>query len=131
MKPTSTGPSSTPKALPKPGSSRSAFKAVAASRRTSRPTLKRQHAKRSWSLDGEASSGSDGDGTDVEEPPAEPGFIPEHVFKDYYEFQHCGGENALMFFVHHPEHDEWGPWIMAPGNYAKALEKYIPSSERK
>ena len=63
-------------------------------------------------------------------PEAEAKMIPRDVFEMYYAFQHCGGENALMFFVHNPQHEEWGPWIMTHGNYTKALDMYIKPEDR-
>lgn len=52
-------------------------------------------------------------------------FIPREVFLQYEAFRQEGRENALMFFVHNPEHDKWGPWIMTHGNYAEAMKRYL------
>ena len=54
--------------------------------------------------------------------------IPEDIFKAYEAFKESGVENTLMFFVHNPEHKEWGPWIMTGDNYARAKAKYIALS---
>lgn len=48
--------------------------------------------------------------------------IPLGIFKLYKEFQDAGRENALRFFVHNPEYEEWGAWIMI--NYTKARDQY-------
>lgn len=50
--------------------------------------------------------------------------VPEHVFVAYEAFRQAGTENALMYFVHNPDHKRWCPWIMAKGNYAKAKAAY-------
>lgn len=50
--------------------------------------------------------------------------IPEDIFKAYEAFRQAGTENALMYFVHNPEHKEWGPWIMSKDNYARAKAAY-------
>ena len=62
--------------------------------------------------------------------PVDPDFIPRDVFEQYYDFQHYGRENALMFFVHNRQYEKWGPWIMTHGNYAKALDAYIKPEDR-
>lgn len=51
-------------------------------------------------------------------------FLPEDVFRAYEKFRREGTENALMYFVRHPEHEMWGKWVTTPGNYKAAMDRY-------